>query len=154
MKASVKVMRSFDYCHFEIALSSDEEMNLDQVNEMRKQAALLVDEAVRQYRIAKKKEGGRERHEWDKERAVERAAKIKQKPQSEWSIDEAAFMRSYEDKEFWREFEQEDYYYDDEPEREHHFSMLRRFKESRVSAGPVFTGQGIAPWGEREKKST
>lgn len=134
MKASVRVMRSHDYCNFEIALSSDEDMTLDQVNDMRKQAALLVDEAVRQYRIAKKKEDGRERHEWDKQRAIDRAAQIQQKPQSEWSIDEAAFMRSYSDREFWREFEQEDYFYDDDPERDHHLSMLRKFQNTRIAA--------------------
>ena len=134
MKASVKVMRSYDYCHFEVALSSDQEMTLDEVNGLRKQAAILVDEAVREYRIAKKREDSRQRFEWDKERAVERATKLREKPPSEWSIDEAAFMRSYEDKEFWRDFESEDYYYDADPERDHHFSMLRKFQETRIAA--------------------
>jgi hypothetical protein len=134
MKASVKVMRSYDYCHFEVALSSDEEMDLDQVNNLRKQAAILVDEAVRQYRLAKKAEDSRQRHDWDKERAIERAKKLSDKPQSEWSIEDAAFMRSYEDKEFWRDMEQDDYCYADDPERDHHFSMLRKFQETRISA--------------------
>lgn len=134
MKASVRVMRSHDYCHFEVSLSSDEDMDLDQINEMRKQAALLVDEAVRQYRIAKKKENSRERFEWDKERAIERYKKLSEKPRPEWSIDEAAFMRSYEDKAFWADMDQENYYYDEDPERDHHFSMLRKFQDTRIAA--------------------
>lgn len=132
MKASVKVMRSYDYCHFEVALSSDEDMDLEQVNALRKQAAILVDEAVRQYRTAKTKENARERFEWDKKQAIERHSRLLEKPQSEWSIDEAAFMRSYEDKTFWADMDREDYCYDEDPERDHHFSMLRKFQESRI----------------------
>lgn len=133
MKASVRVMRSHDYCHFEIALSSDEDMTLDEVNNMRKQAALLVDEAVRQYRIAKKKEDNRQRFEWDKERAVERAARLRDKSQSEWTIEDAAFMRSYEDKAFWADMDQENYTYAKDPERDRHFSMLRKFQDTRIA---------------------
>jgi hypothetical protein len=133
-KASVKVMRSFDYCHFEVSLSSDDEMTLDEVNDLRKQAAILADEAVRQYREAKKREDKREGRSWEKERAVERATAIKENPQSEWTIEEAAFMRSYEDKSFWKDYDDAGYYYDDDPERDCHFSMLRRFKESRIKA--------------------
>ena len=46
-KGSVKIMLSYDYCHFEIALASDEEMELKEINEMRKDAQRLADEAVR-----------------------------------------------------------------------------------------------------------
>lgn len=132
MKASVKVMRSFDYCHFEVALSSDEEMGIDQVNDLRKQAAILVDEAVRQYKDAKSAERERERHQFGREQAMQEVARLRAVPQSDLSVEQAARLRSYEDREFWREYDQDDYWYDD-PERDHHFSMLRRFKESRVS---------------------
>ena len=47
MKASVKILRSFDYCHFEVSLSYDDDMTLEQVNDLRKQAAVLVDEVGR-----------------------------------------------------------------------------------------------------------
>ena len=58
MNASVKVMRSHDYCHFEVALSSDlTGLNADEqnvaVDDMRKQAARLADKAVAQYQVAK-----------------------------------------------------------------------------------------------------
>lgn len=39
MSATVRVMRSYDYCHFEIVLGSNEDMTTDQVNDMRKEAA-------------------------------------------------------------------------------------------------------------------
>ena len=135
-KASVKVMRSYDYCHFEVALSTDYEASLDEVNELRRQAAILVDEAVREYRIAKEKESARNGIEWQFKSAAKRAESIKLKPASEWSIEDAAFMRGYEDNEFWKAYDDESFVYtDDGGERDHHFSMLRKFKESRVRAG-------------------
>lgn len=132
MKASVKVMRSFDYCHFEVALASDEEMTIDGVNEMRKQAAILVDEAVRQYKDAKKAERHRESHQFDREHAMEEMKRLQEIPKSDLSVEQAAKLRAYEDREFWKTYDADDYWYDD-PEREHHFSMLTRFKDSRVS---------------------
>ena len=53
VKASVKIMRSYDYNHFECSLSSDEEMDLNDVDDMRKECARLVDKAVLQYKISK-----------------------------------------------------------------------------------------------------
>lgn len=47
--ASVKVMRSFDYCHFEVAMS----ISLEGVDDTRKEAARLADKAVEQYKAAK-----------------------------------------------------------------------------------------------------
>lgn len=58
--ASVKVMRSHDYCHFEVNLSASIECPPDspewfqQVDAMRKNAARLADKAVEQYKIAKR----------------------------------------------------------------------------------------------------
>lgn len=55
--ASVKVMRSYDYCHFEINLSSEYEVGeifTSQVDELRKEAARLADKAVEQYKLAKR----------------------------------------------------------------------------------------------------
>jgi len=54
--ASVKVMRSHDYFHFEVTLSNDGLETIKDVNEMRKRAMMLVDEAVRQYDVARKHE--------------------------------------------------------------------------------------------------
>ena len=53
--ATVKVMRSFDYCHFEIAMqiSNDTEVTAQEIDDARKQAMRLADKAVEQYKIAK-----------------------------------------------------------------------------------------------------
>jgi hypothetical protein len=133
MKAAVKIMRSYDYCHFEVALSTDEEMTLDQVNEMRKQAALLADEAVRQYKIAKKAEDQRVSREWQVGAALEQVKRIQAIPESDWTVEQAALMRSYEDQRFWKDLDEESYLYNEDPERDHHFSMLRRFQDVTIT---------------------
>jgi len=64
--ASVKVMRSFDYCHFEVSLSTSFEgismpsemittagITVAVVDDLRKEAARLADKAVAQYQKAK-----------------------------------------------------------------------------------------------------
>lgn len=130
MQASVKVMRSYDYCHFEVALT-DDCATLDDVDALRKQAAVLVDEAVRQYKIAKRQEGKREGNEYQVRMFLERLERIKAKPRSELTPDEAATLRGAADREFMNEYDDDAYYYSD-PEREMHFSMLRRFRDLYV----------------------
>ena len=55
--ASVKVMRSHDYCHFEVVLGinkdTHEAISPYDVDLMRKEAARLADKAVEQYKVAK-----------------------------------------------------------------------------------------------------
>lgn len=51
--ASVKVMRSHDYCHFEVCLSSSDVDTPEKVDALRKEAARLADKAVEQYQTAK-----------------------------------------------------------------------------------------------------
>lgn len=130
MNATVKVMRSYDYCHFEISLS-DDCADLDAVNELRKQAAILADEAVRQYKIAKEKEGQRQYKEREMKQLLDKIDFIAKKPKSEWTCEEAALMRSKADKDFFKDYQDSCYFYDDEG-REHHFSMLSKFKDVRV----------------------
>jgi hypothetical protein len=127
-------MRSYDYCHFEISLGSDEDLTLDQVNDLRKQAALLVDEAVRQYKQASKAEEKRERNQFQMERVLDRIKMLEQIPENEWSPEDAALMRGKADREFWAAYEADDYFYGDQPDQDHHFSMLRRFQDVVISA--------------------
>jgi len=51
MQASVRVMRSHDYCHFEVSLSADDLEDLKAVDDLRKAAARLADKAVAQYQL-------------------------------------------------------------------------------------------------------
>lgn len=58
--ATVKVMRSHDYCHFEVSLSASLDCPpgspewFQHVDGLRKNAARLADKAVEQYKIAKR----------------------------------------------------------------------------------------------------
>jgi len=50
MGASVKIMLSHDYCHFEVSKSTDDNITDKEINQMRKDVQKLADEAVRQYK--------------------------------------------------------------------------------------------------------
>jgi hypothetical protein len=43
-KASIKIMNSYDYSHFEVCLLSEKMVGIAEVNSMRKVAQRLVDE--------------------------------------------------------------------------------------------------------------
>lgn len=55
-KASVKIMRSYDYNHFEVSLSTDELIDEKEVNSLIIKAAKLVDHAIEQYKKKKSAE--------------------------------------------------------------------------------------------------
>lgn len=111
MSASVKVMRSFDYCHFEVCLSSDEVLSSTIVNEMRKQAARLVDEAVRQYTIAKEMSIKKLHLVAEKERLLQQIDIIKKLPESEWNAEDKAKVKALDDKIYWDKY---NYNYEDD----------------------------------------
>lgn len=95
---SVKVMRSYDYCHFEIALSSSEELTLKQIDEMRKEAQRLVDKAVKQYRIAKADAGKRHGIEYTIMGLKDKVDIINENfPKSHWTPEQKAIIKEYED---------------------------------------------------------
>lgn len=96
--ASVKVMRSYDYCHFEVCLSEDDAINLNAVDDLRKDAMRLVDKAVEQYKTAKASESKRLSHHSDAKRLKAKAKAIKENfPKSEWTPDQKATIKMYED---------------------------------------------------------
>jgi hypothetical protein len=129
---TVRIMRSHDYCHFELTLTPAEPIPLSEVDSLRKAVATHVDEAVRQYKIAKAKEWNREGVERQKRDFVARVRQLEEKAKSEpLTPEEAAIIRADADKTFWANFSEDDYCYCD-PEREHHFSMLSKFKELMV----------------------
>jgi hypothetical protein len=118
MKASVKVMLSYDYSHFEVALSSDEETDDKGVNELRKKAQRLADEAVRQYKRAKEAAANREQGKYQRQMFENQIADIKKKPEGERTINDLALLKQREDENWEAQFEN-DYDYDDDtpPER-------------------------------------
>ncbi|MHA3773636.1 hypothetical protein ACXR0O_19040 [Verrucomicrobiota bacterium sgz303538] len=48
--ASVRIMRSYQYCNFEVNLQSTEPVSLADVDAMRREAARLADKAVEDYK--------------------------------------------------------------------------------------------------------
>jgi ABC-type transport system involved in Fe-S cluster assembly fused permease/ATPase subunit len=98
MGASVKIMLSYDYCHFEVALSSDTINTTEQANELRKHAQRLADEAVRQYRAAKSFEEGKMRNKFELDSLERKVKTIKENfPQSEWTSAQQATVKAYDD---------------------------------------------------------
>lgn len=96
--ASVKVMRSYDYCHFEVCLSECDAINLNAVDDLRKDAMRLVDKAVDQYKKAKSAESSRLSHYSDAQRLETKVKAIKENfPESEWTPEQKATVKMYDD---------------------------------------------------------
>lgn len=101
--AGVKVMRSFDYCHFEVTLSGSlngvpEAERFKAVDEMRKQAARLADKAVEQYKVAKENAHLLEQDPSDLEHLRQRFGEILKKPESERTPKDKAIVKAIEDR--------------------------------------------------------
>lgn len=106
--ASVRVMKSFDYSHFEVALSSTEPMDLAGVDAMRKEAARLADKAVEQYKIAKAAESTRLSRKNDFDYAKRMAEEIRTIPELQRTVAQQAKLKAYDDM-AWVESRRYDY---------------------------------------------
>jgi len=102
MQGFVRIMLSYDYCHFEIALPINEEMDINQIDEKRKEAQRLADKAVHQYRVAKKniqysKYGTTYRNDLEQQVKI-----IKENyPKSEWTPEQKAKVKTLKDFEYY-----------------------------------------------------
>ena len=92
MNASVKVMNSYDYCHFEVVLSI-ENTEIADVDALRKEAQRLVDKAIKQYKVAKRIAS----HLPDSYSAGRIQAIKENFPKSEWTPEQAAAVKAYDD---------------------------------------------------------
>jgi hypothetical protein len=113
--ASVKVMRSHDYCHFEVSLSSNSANTPELVDQLRKEAARLADKAVHQYRIAKLAHSRRASERRERIWEGERVKSLEEKPELERTPDEQARIKAYRDA-VWEEsraYDYEDDWHDD-----------------------------------------
>lgn len=122
--ASVKVMRSFDYCHFEVVLGTSASqftggqtipLTTEDVDALRKEAARLADKAVAQYKIAKANAEKREAEKYDRAREVERMANIRGIAEGDRTVSQQAALKAHDDK-AWaasREYDYEDDWNDD-----------------------------------------
>jgi hypothetical protein len=99
MSASVKIMLSFDYCHFEISLSN-EASTPAAANELRKTAQRLADEAVRQYKVSKEEASKRSEASCMLPALKSEVAEIKKLHPDEWTPRQKGTVKALEDAEF------------------------------------------------------
>lgn len=116
-KSSVSIMRSYDYSHFETSLSTDEDMTLQEIDNMRKEAMRLVDKAVKQYQIARDYERlGNQGQSYDYHELHRKVKVIRENyPMSEWTPEQKAVVKELDNFEFALNHE---YDYEDEKERQ------------------------------------
>lgn len=109
--ASVKVMLSYDYSHFEssMTIENGNGLNVKDINEARKTCQRLSDEAVRQYKKAKEMAAKRVNSVCIKGAFEAQCKLIKSKPEGERTINEVAMLKQYEDENWQSQF---DYLYD------------------------------------------
>lgn len=104
--AGVKVMRSYDYCHFEVTLSStvndlpEGEDRFKAVDELRKQAARLADKAVEQYKIAKRWAAKTECQGGEREKREALAQIILETPEYERTPEEQGILKGLADERY------------------------------------------------------
>lgn len=102
---SVKVMRSFDYCHFEVCLTATrvfDTMPPAAIDELRKTAARLADKAVEQYKVAKANAELAVNDSRKLERLQDDAREIEAKPEKERTPGEQARLKAIQDLRFAR----------------------------------------------------
>jgi len=117
--ASVKVMRSHDYCHFEVCLSSSSADTPELIDELRKTAARLADKAVAQYCIAKLNASRLIGTESRKHYLGEEVKRILEMPEADRSPEQMAKVKLVADEAYWSRRESH-YDYDDDWEDDNH----------------------------------
>jgi hypothetical protein len=113
--ASVKIMLSYDYSHFETAMSVENEngLSMKDIDNARKDCQRLADKAVSQYKKAKEMAELRTDGKYRIQNFEAQCKRILEKPEGERTISERAMLKQYEDEE-WRSQFDYDYDYDDD----------------------------------------
>jgi hypothetical protein len=112
--ASVKVMQSYNYCHFEASMSleNDNGLALSDIDDARKTCQRLTDKAVSQYQKAKEMAAKRNDGIYQMQNFVSEVERIKKKSEDDRTVKEIAMLKQYED-EKWQEKFEYDYDYED-----------------------------------------
>lgn len=112
--ASVKVMLSYDYNHFESCMSVENEdgLTMKDIDDARKNCQRLCDKAIIQYKAAKSAEQNKMRSQMEKEQFERKVERIKMKSYGERTVDELAIIKAYEDENWIKQFDY-DYDYDE-----------------------------------------
>ncbi len=113
--ASVKVMLSYDYSHFEsaISLENDEGLQGKEIDEARKVCQRLCDKAIGQYKTAKSHAASRSDGVYKMECFEKECKRIKCKDENDCTLREIAMLKQYEN-EAWQSQFDTDYDYGDD----------------------------------------
>lgn len=113
--ASVKVMLSYDYSHFEASMSleNDNGISVPEIDSARKNCQRLADKAVAQYKTAKANAAQRTDSKYKIQNFEAACKAIEQKPEGDRTLNEIAMLKQYHD-ENWRDQFERFYDYDDD----------------------------------------
>ena len=113
--ASVKVMLSYDYSHFEASMSVENEggLSMKDIDDARKNCQRLADKAVGQYKTAKSMAANRSNGEFKISQFENECKRIEAKHEEDRTLKEMAMLKQYKD-ENWRDQYNYDYDYDDD----------------------------------------
>jgi hypothetical protein len=114
--ASVKVMLSHDYSHFEASMSleNDNGIELLEIDNARKMCQRLADKAVAQYKVAKLSASRRSDGEYKIANFSAQCTKIIAKSEGDRTINEIAMLKQYHNENWQAQFEDNYDYNDDE----------------------------------------
>lgn len=113
--ASVKVMLSYDYSHFEACMSVENEQGLTtgEIDNARKDCQRLAIKAVEQYKVYKSNAAKRSDGQYQMLSFESECKKILSKAEGDRTLNEVAMLKQYQD-ENWRDSFQYDYDFDDD----------------------------------------
>lgn len=113
--ASVKIMLSYDYSHFEACMTAENESGLSMydIDAIRKNCQRLCDKAVGQYKTAKLKAANRTDGQYKIKNFEATCKAIEQKQEGDRTINEIAMLKQYKDENWQAQFE-DNYDYDDD----------------------------------------
>ncbi len=115
--ASVKVMLSYDYSHFEASMSleNDNGITVKEIDNARKDCQRLADKAVSQYKTFKLQASKRVDGEFKMKNFEAECLRIKAKDEHDRTLKEIAMLKQYENENWQAQFDY-DYDYDDDEE--------------------------------------
>jgi hypothetical protein len=114
--ASVKVMLSYDYSHFEASMSleNDNGLSMNEIDTARKNCQRLADKAVSQYKTAKLQAANRNDGEYKMKNFEGECKRIKEKIEHDRTLKEIAMLKQYENENWQAQFEYDYDYMDDD----------------------------------------
>jgi len=114
--ASVKVMLSYDYSHFEASMSleNDNGILLEEIDEARKKCQRLTDKAVSQYKTAKTMAANRNDGAYRMKNFESECKAIQSKNEHDRTLKEIAMLKQYENENWQAQFDYDYDYMDDD----------------------------------------